>query len=124
MLGKGKQESTSHRDIRAFLEAGCELEGKLAFSGVVRLNGRVKGDIATEDVLIVGNTAEIEGTIQVGEIVIGGRVKGTLRAKHRIEILASGIVEGTLIAPQLVVQEGAQILGKLEISQTLHETPT
>jgi cytoskeletal protein CcmA (bactofilin family) len=121
MLGKGKQESTSHRDIRAFLEAGCELEGKLAFSGVVRLNGRVKGDITTEDVLIVGNTAEIEGTIQVGEIVIGGRIAGNVRARHRIEVLASGSVEGTLAAPLLVTHEGAQLVGKVEITHTLQE---
>jgi cytoskeletal protein CcmA (bactofilin family) len=108
---KKSESSYNDRDIRAFLEHGCEFDGRLTFSGVVRLNGKFTGDIDSIDTLIVGETAEIEGTIKVGAIIIGGRVKGDIKSLHRIEILATGKVEGRISSPILVTHEGAEFTG-------------
>lgn len=112
-----KKTSSSYNDteIRAFLEEGCEFEGKLNFTGVVRLNGRFVGDIDSEDTLIVGETAVVKGNIRVGVAVIGGKVIGDIISKHCAEILASGSIEGSLNAPALITHEGAQILGQISV---------
>jgi cytoskeletal protein CcmA (bactofilin family) len=112
---KRSETNYNDRDIRAFLEHGCEFDGRLTFSGVVRLNGKFKGDIDSIDTLIVGDTAEIEGTICVGAIIIGGRVKGDIKALHRTEILATGKVEAKLSSPVLVTHEGAEFIGVCEV---------
>ena len=115
MSAKKQEIAYNDREIRAFLEHGCEFEGKLQFSGVVRLNGKFKGEIESSDTLIIGDTAMVEGTLRVGAIIVGGRVSGEITAKHRAEILSTGIVEGTLSAPALITHEGAQIFGQFKV---------
>jgi cytoskeletal protein CcmA (bactofilin family) len=108
------------REIRAFLEEGSEFEGKLNFTGVVRLNGKFVGDIDSEDTLILGETAYVEGNIRVGIAIIGGRLVGDVATKHCLEILGTGIVEGTITSTKLITHEGAQIHGQISVQ---HEKP-
>lgn len=119
MFSPKKQDTTfNDRDIRAFLEQGCEFEGKLQFSGVVRMNGHFRGEIESADSLILGETAHLEGVVRIGALIIGGRVKGDIFASHRVEILSTGFVEGTISAPSLVTHEGAQVIGQVKIQAT------
>ena len=118
MSAKKQEISYNDREIRAFLENGCEFEGKLQFSGVVRLNGKFKGEIESNDTLIIGETAEVEGTLNVGAIIIGGKVNGEIHAKHRAEILSTGFVNGNLVSPALITHEGAQIVGQFRVKST------
>lgn len=112
---KKQEPSYNDREIRAFLEEGCEFEGKLNFTGVVRINGRFYGDIDSEDTLIVGETALIQGNIRVGVAIIGGRVVGDVATKYSTEILSTGTLEGCVASPKLITHEGAQIVGQLNI---------
>ena len=117
MFASKKEENNyNDRDIRAFLEHGCEFEGTLTFSGVVRINGKLKGDILTEDTLIIGDTAEIEGNIHAGAVIIGGRFRGDVVAKYRVEIQSTAIIQGRLSSPSLITHEGAQISGQIEVA--------
>jgi cytoskeletal protein CcmA (bactofilin family) len=106
------------REIRAFLEEGCEFEGKLHFTGVVRLNGKFRGDIESEDTLIIGDTAQVEGTLRVGALIVGGKVSGDIHSRHRVEILATGAVEGTITSPTLITHEGAGMVAQVRVTRT------
>lgn len=117
---KKSEPNYNDREIRAFLEEGCEFDGKLNFSGVVRLNGKFAGDIDSEDTLIVGETALVEGNVRVGFAIIGGRIKGDITTKHCTEILTTGIVEGSITSPALISHEGAQILGQMTVYKEQH----
>lgn len=114
---KSEGGTPNDREIRAFLEEGCEFEGKLSFTGVVRLNGKFRGDIESEDTLIIGDTAQVEGTLKVGALIVGGRVTGEIHSRHRVEILASGAVEGLIVAPTLVTHEGAGLLAQVRVTK-------
>ncbi|NBO37159.1 polymer-forming cytoskeletal protein [bacterium] len=114
---KKTEPSYNDREIRAFLEEGCEFDGKLNFTGVVRLNGLFRGDIDSEDTLIIGETAVVEGTIRVGIAIVGGRVLGDILTKHCTEILATGRIEGSVTSPAMISHEGAQILGQMNIQR-------
>ena len=46
--------------INAFLGKDTEFEGKLSFTGAVRIDGRFKGEIFTEGTLILGEAAVVE----------------------------------------------------------------
>ena len=102
-------------DISAYLEDGCELEGNLTFSGIVRINGKFTGKITSEDGIIIGNPAQVEGILHVGSANIGGKLTGEVHAKERVEIQSTGRVEGTIISPIIVIHEGAQIVGDVKI---------
>ncbi len=97
--------------INAFLGSDTQFEGKLSFKGVVRIDGRFKGEIDTEGTLIVGETASIESDIHASEIIISGEVSGNIVAEKSIEILSPGKVFGNIKAPSVTISEGVVFEG-------------
>jgi cytoskeletal protein CcmA (bactofilin family) len=90
-----------------FLEPGVKLEGKLETTGTFRIDSAMKGSITSEDTLILGEHAVIEGEIIGNRVVIGGRFDGTIQARSRVEIQPQAIVTGQVQTPCLVIEPGA-----------------
>ena len=105
-------------EINAFLGRDTEFEGKLSFSGAVRIDCRFKGEIFTEGTLIVGESAVIESNIQVSLIIISGEIRGNIIADERIEIHAPGKVFGNIQAPTVVIDEGVLFEGNCKMRET------
>jgi len=99
---------------------------------------RVKGDISgTEDLLIdglvegliqldgrrltVGPTAKVTADINARDVVVYGYVKGNVRAKGRIEIKKDGSVVGNLTTAQIMIEDGADFKGSIEIDRSAAE---
>src|SRR5690606_2051764 len=57
-------------EITALLGRGTHFEGKLHFSGRVRIDGGFRGDIQSDDTLIIGEGAQVEGEIDVAMVII------------------------------------------------------
>jgi cytoskeletal protein CcmA (bactofilin family) len=103
--------------INAFLGKDTEFEGKLSFSGAVRIDGRFKGEILTEGTLIVGETALLECDIQTAYISVSGEVRGNIDAQNRIEIHAPGRVFGNISAPTITIDEGVIFEGNCRMQK-------
>ena len=99
-------------EITTLLGRGATFEGKLTFEGTVRVDGKLKGEVFSDDVLIVGEGAWVEAEIDVGEIIIQGTVVGNIRAKRGIEIHAPGRVRGDLHTPSLQIDKGVIFEGR------------
>ena len=102
-------------EVKAFIEAGCTFEGVLTFTGVVRLNGKLKGDISTDDTLIIGETGEVQGNVNVGSLLLNGKVVGDIKASQKVELNATALFQGTLEAPLLITAQGAQLTGQVKV---------
>lgn len=111
MSQAARRESTVG-EISTLLGQGSEFEGKLTFEGTIRIDGVLKGEIFSKDVLIIGETARVEAEIDVGEVIIQGSVVGNVRAKQSIELLAPGRVKGDLRTPSLLIEKGAVFEGR------------
>lgn len=103
--------------INAFLGKDTEFEGKLSFSGAVRIDGRFKGEILTDGTLIVGETALMECHIKTALISISGEVRGDIDARNRIEIHAPGRVFGNISAPIVTIDEGVIFEGTCQMQK-------
>ena len=99
-------------EISTLLGRGSEFEGKLTFEGTVRIDGVLKGEVFSDDVLIVGEGARVEAQIDIGDIIIQGTVIGNIRAKRSIEVLAPGRVNGDLTTPTLQIEKGVVFEGR------------
>ncbi|HUS28952.1 MAG TPA: polymer-forming cytoskeletal protein [Kofleriaceae bacterium] len=99
-------------EITTLLGRGATFEGKLTFEGTVRIDGRFKGEVFTDDVLVIGEGAIVEATIDVGEVIIQGTVIGNITAKRSIEIHAPGRVKGDLHTPSLQIDKGVMFEGR------------
>src|SRR3954452_13368148 len=93
-------------EITTLLGRGAVFEGKLTFEGTVRIDGRFKGEVFTDDVLVIGEGAIVEAQIDVGEVIIQGTVIGNVTTKRSIEIHSPGRVKGDLHTPTLQIDKG------------------
>ncbi len=103
-------------DIKAFLGPGSRFEGKLSFDEMVRLDGTFSGEIESSDTLIVGETAEIEGNIKVGAIILSGKFNGDIAATTMVELRAPAQVEGTITTPSIKIDEKVIFNGTIKMT--------
>src|SRR5688500_2461534 len=99
-------------EITTLLGRGATFEGKLTFEGTVRIDGRFKGEVFSDDVLVIGEGAVVEAEIDIGEVIIQGTVIGNIKAKRSIEIHAPGRVKGDLHTPSLQIDKGVIFEGR------------
>lgn len=99
-------------EITTLLGRGASFEGKLMFEGTVRIDGKFKGEVVSDDVLVIGEGAIVEAEIDIGEVIIQGTVIGNVKAKRSIEIHAPGKVKGDLHTPSLQVDKGVIFEGR------------
>lgn len=106
---RGKQESA---EWTGFLEQGVKLEGKLEFPGTFRINCTVKGHLISEQTLILGEDAKVEGQIDGNFVIIGGKFEGVITARGRVEVQPKAVVNGEIHTPTLVIEPGAVFDGQ------------
>jgi cytoskeletal protein CcmA (bactofilin family) len=100
----------------AYLDSGAKISGKLSFEGPTRIDGQVDGEIYAKDSLTIGESAVVTAQIKAASIVVAGKISGDISATSRIEIRPSAKVIGNLVAPVLVVHEGATFEGHCSMS--------
>src|SRR5262245_31745188 len=99
-------------EISTLLGRGSEFEGKLTFEGTVRIDGKLSGEIFSDDVLVVGEGAEVHAEIDVGEIIVQGTIVGNVRAKRAVEVHAPGRIRGDITTPSLQIDKGVTFEGR------------
>src|SRR5271156_2732263 len=102
----GGSKSGASDEWTGFIDQGVTIEGTLQVKGTFRIDGNVKGNIISEQTVILGEGAKVEGQIEGNHVVISGRFDGVIFAKGRVEIQAKGVVTGEIHAPCLVIEPG------------------
>lgn len=102
-------------EVTTLLGRGSEFEGKLSFEGTVRVDGKLSGEIFTDDVLIIGEGAEVHAEINVGAVVIEGTVHGNIHAKRSVEIHTPARVRGNISTPSLSIDKGVIFDGQCQM---------
>jgi cytoskeletal protein CcmA (bactofilin family) len=116
MTAKNNVENT--KDIKAYLGEDTVFSGTLTFNGAVRIDGKMDGQINTDDTLIVGENGVLEANINAGTVICRGKIKGTINASKRIEIHTNSEVVGNISAPALLVENGAIFDGSCDMTGT------
>ena len=114
---KSGKASAKASDLTAFIDEGSEIEGKYTFSGTVMLNGRFRGEIVSNDSLIVGEKGVVNASIRAGVVLISGEVVGNVNASERVELRGSARVYGDVEAPVVVIEEGVLFEGHCRMTK-------
>ncbi len=93
----------------------AEFEGKLVFKGSVRIEGRFRGEIISEDTLVIGESADIEGKLHVGTLIVNGTCRANVRASVLVELNKTGQFYGSIVSPSLIVEKGAKLDGNCQM---------
>jgi len=108
-------------DIIAFVGKGVEFKGTISYSGTVRIDGLLNGEIHTDGILLIGEEAIIQAKVTAGTIVCKGKITGDVVAKERVKLRAPAVFSGSVKTPMLSIEDGVMFNGELEMSQGVRE---
>ena len=113
----GKRPSKPQNRIDCLIGAGTSIEGNVNFTGGLRVDGHVRGNVLansdTPSTLVLSEQARIEGEIRVSHVVINSSVIGPVHASDYIELQAKANVTGDIHYKTLEIQLGAVVQGRL-----------
>jgi cytoskeletal protein CcmA (bactofilin family) len=102
-------------NLTAFIDQGSEFEGKLNFKDTVRIDGTFRGEITSENTLLVGETGEIEASIKSQTVVVCGQVNGNINAERQVVLHKGARMDGDISTPSIVIEEGAIFNGQVSM---------
>jgi cytoskeletal protein CcmA (bactofilin family) len=116
-------------DEVAFVGKDVQFKGVITYSGTVRIDGGLDGEIHTDGGLLVGPEAVIKAKVTAGAVVCHGHITGDIEATSQIVLCAPAVVEGSLTTPVLSMEEGVIFNGTLEMkpqakAEVLRDTDT
>ncbi len=113
----GNKKSTPQTRIDSLIGTGTRVEGNVTFSGGLRVDGIVQGDISgstdSDATLIISEQATVEGEIRVAHLVVNGTVKGPIHALESLELQPRCRVTGDVHYASLEMHLGAVVDGHL-----------
>ncbi len=115
--------SESGGGLTAFIDQGSSFEGKLSFKDTVRIDGHFSGQITSENTLVIGESGVIEADIRSQIVIVSGTIHGNVAALRKVVLHKSAQVDGDVETPSLVMEEGAVLNGKLNMSAASPKKP-
>ena len=98
--------------------ASLVITGEVTSKEDITVHGQVKGQISmVEGTLLVAPTARIEADVNVTNVTIHGNMSGKVAAGERVELTPTATVKGTLIAPAVILREGATFNGTIHVEK-------
>jgi len=101
-----------------------KLNGELTGDEDLLIQGQVEGNIhLKEHNLTVGEQGRIKANAFARTITVRGELIGDLTGAEKVTITASGRVRGNIIAPKVILEEGASFKGSIDMDAKA-EAPT
>jgi cytoskeletal protein CcmA (bactofilin family) len=106
-----KETAVSNGKIDTLIGAGTTIEGKINATGILRVEGRVRGEVVSEGDVMIGEKGEIRANIKARHVTIAGKVTGNINASGRMHLMATATLLGDVDAATVVIEEGAHFKG-------------
>lgn len=108
---------SSKTEIDSLVGISARVEGNLCFTGGLRIDGEVNGDVlggdSTENVLIVSEHARIMGNVHCATLIVEGYISGDVFATELLELQPKGRIIGNVHYKKLEMHSGATVAGTL-----------
>jgi cytoskeletal protein CcmA (bactofilin family) len=115
MFMKNQQKPSAR--IETLIGAETTVQGDIHFSGGLRVDGTVHGNVREAGdkacTLVLSEHGRIEGSIQASHAVINGSVVGPVHARSYVELQSKSRVTGDVYYKTLEIHTGAVVEGKL-----------
>ena len=103
------REPTTNAATRSCIGSGMSIVGNIECNGPAQVFGRIKGELRASD-LLIGDGAQVEGSVIAQDVTVCGRVKGTIHAV-RVKLQDGGAVEGDIFHRSLSIDENSVFEG-------------
>jgi len=95
---------------------GTKISGEINGSTGVRIEGDFEGTITISGIVFVGGTGKVRANIHAATVTVAGRVDGDIFGDQIVELEPTAVVTGNLLAPKILIREGASLQGRVEMA--------
>ncbi len=117
----------STENITTLISKATELTGDLHFSGVLEVEGKIRGNIyADEDSsaeVRIRESGLVQGEIKVPSVIINGLVEGDVHSSQHLELAAKARVVGNVYYHLIEMVMGSEVNGSLTHRSTADFKP-
>lgn len=110
------------RTIGTLIGAGTTIEGTLSYTGGLRIDGTVKGDVRSingeQGMVIISEQGSVIGEVHAAHLVVSGKVAGPIYVTDILELQPKAQVQGDVHYRALEIHHGAVVEGRL-----IHDIP-
>jgi cytoskeletal protein CcmA (bactofilin family) len=94
------------------------IKGQVTSREDITVHGRVNGQISmVEGSLLIAPTGQVDAEVDVTTVTIHGSLSGDVAANEKVELTPTATVKGTLLAPSVILREGASFNGRIEVNK-------
>ena len=112
-----RKTSKPQNRIDSLIGATTRVEGNVFFSGGLRVDGAVRGNVAAlpdqPGTLVVSEQATIDGEVQAAHVVVNGTINGPVNATESLELQPGSRVKGDVHYKSVEMHQGAVVEGRL-----------
>ena len=124
--GNGSRDK--HPDRRtgmATIGASVKINGDISGKEDLLINGSVEGAIDfRENDVVIGEKGRVNASVVAKNLCVEGEIKGELRGGEQITIKPSGRVIGDIRAPRVILNDGCQFKGSVDMEEKPVATTT
>lgn len=91
------------------------VRGRVSGSDDLLVDGKVEGDVCIDGDLTIHSDARIDGNIEANQVEINGCVQGNVSAAAVLSITKTAKVQGDLLAPTIIIADGALLKGNVDV---------
>jgi cytoskeletal protein CcmA (bactofilin family) len=95
---------------------GLFLRGELRGEDDLIIEGRVEGEVTLKKHLTIETTGVVVANVATQNITIKGELRGDMTAEDKVEIHDGARVVGNIVAPRIVIAEGARFKGHIDMT--------
>ena len=111
-----KKLDINQQEISTIIGEGYTFTGELTGASIIRIEGKIIGNVRVESGVVLGEKGVIEGDIYTKSAIIYGTVSGNVEASQ-LEIKRTGRISGDITTNNLEIELGAQYNGRLNMTQ-------
>ncbi len=115
---------SSTKEERATIGRSITIRGDVTGDEDLLIQGRIDGSVdLKQHSVTIGREGDVKADVGARLIVVEGRVQGNLRAEEQVVLKSSAQVQGDIVAPRVVLEDGARFRGGVDMGETLQPPP-
>jgi len=103
--------------VNTIIGSGTKFRGDLDLHGLLRIDGDFEGNIETDGRILVGKKGRAQCALEAETVVVGGIIKGNIKARRKVVLLSTCVMIGNINTPELIVEEGVLLHGHCTVSK-------
>lgn len=107
--------STSTRSSTV-IGPSVKIQGDIISDEDLVIEGQVEGTITCNaHTVTVGKSGTLKANVSAKDVTVNGSLEGNISGIERVLVTASGVVRGNIVAPRVILEDGARFKGSIDM---------